>query len=103
MPGAASFDWPAWRGASRDSISTQTNLNWSALAKPKVLWRGAVGKGFSSFAVVAGKVYTLGNTDDQDTVFCLDAATGQEIWKHSYPVQPNRWLTKAAQRALPQQ
>jgi outer membrane protein assembly factor BamB len=85
VPGAASFDWPAWRGASRDSISTQTNLNWSALAKPKVLWRGAVGKGFSSFAVVAGKVYTLGNTNDQDTVFCLDAATGQEIWKHSYP------------------
>jgi len=27
----------------------------------------------------------MGNVNDTDTVFCFDAATGKEIWKHSYP------------------
>lgn len=41
--------------------------------------------GFSSFAVSKGRVYTTGNADDSDTIFCFDANTGKEIWKHSYP------------------
>jgi outer membrane protein assembly factor BamB len=44
-----------------------------------------VGVGYSSFSVIGGKVYTLGNADEKDTVFCLDAATGNDVWKHSYP------------------
>lgn len=26
----------------------------------------------------------MGNASDKDTVFCFDAATGKEIWKHTY-------------------
>jgi outer membrane protein assembly factor BamB len=48
-------------------------------------WRAAVGNGFSSFAVVDDRVYTLGNTDNTDTVFCFDADTGDILWRHSYP------------------
>ncbi len=29
----------------------------------------------------------MGNASDQDTVFCFDAKTGQQIWKHSYPAE----------------
>lgn len=79
-------DWPGWRGPSRNGISPETGLQWSWPAEgPKVLWKGAVGRGFSSFAVVQGRVYTLGNQDNTDTVFCLEAATGRELWRYAYP------------------
>lgn len=37
-----------------------------------------------------GRVYTMGNSKDVDSVFCFDAETGKEIWKHSYdcPLDP---------------
>ncbi len=81
-------DWPGWRGPSRDGISRETGLNWQWPANgPKVLWKGSVGTGFSCLAVAGGRAYTLGNRDDVDTVFCFDAETGSELWRHSYPCQ----------------
>lgn len=79
-------DWPCWRGPSRNGISPETGLNWSwGATGPGVLWKAAVGKGFSSFAVAGGRVCTLGNRDNVDTVFCWDAETGSELWRHPYP------------------
>jgi outer membrane protein assembly factor BamB len=46
-----------------------------------------VGTGFSSFAVSKGRVYTLGNSDEKDTIWCLDARSAKEIWRHTYPAQ----------------
>jgi outer membrane protein assembly factor BamB len=79
-------DWPFWRGPERNGISPETDLNWSWPTNgPKVVWRTALGIGFSSFAVADGRAYSMGNSNDVDTVFCLDVETGKEIWKHSYP------------------
>ena len=80
-------DWPHWRGSARTGISTETVPESFAGNGPKELWKAQVGVGFSSFAVASGKVYTLGHADDQDTVFCLDAKTGKEVWKHSYAAE----------------
>ncbi len=78
--------WPGWRGPNRNGTSDETGWTWSWPAGgPKIAWRASVGKGFSSLAVGGGRVYTLGNTSDTDSVFCLDAASGKVIWKHSYP------------------
>lgn len=83
---AADRDWPCWRGADRNGISHERGLHWEwGAGGPRVAWKASVGKGFSSFAVAQGRAYTMGNLDDVDTVFCLDAETGKEIWKHSYP------------------
>lgn len=76
-------DWPVWRGPSRDGITQEKE--WKLAAEPKVLWEAEVGLGFSSFVIADGRVLTTGHADDQDTVFCLDAKTGKEIWKHRYP------------------
>lgn len=83
---ALSADWPQWRGPERNGISAETGwqAEWSGNG-PKVLWSAEVGLGFSSFVVADGRVFTTGHADGQDTVFCLDAATGKEAWKHSYP------------------
>ena len=79
-------DWPGWRGPARNGISPETGLSWAWTADgPKVLWKASLGKGFSSFAVAKGRVYSMGNRTEVDRIFCLDAETGKEVWKHSYP------------------
>ncbi|MCD6339350.1 MAG: PQQ-like beta-propeller repeat protein [Verrucomicrobia bacterium] len=79
-------DWPRWRGPRFDGISTERGwqTQWPAQG-PKVLWRANVGIGYPSVSVSRGKLYTVGNTADVDTVYCLDAASGKTVWTHSYP------------------
>lgn len=83
---AESVNWPGWRGPQRNGTSLETGWaqTWPG-GGPKILWQAAVGKGFSALAVADGRAFTMGNTDNVDTVFCLDAATGKVLWKHSYP------------------
>ncbi len=85
-------DWYQYHGPHRDRISTETGWDhdWSD-EKPPIDWKANVGIGFSSFSVVDGRVYTMGNMEDVDTVWCFDAETGDVIWKHSYScgLQPN--------------
>jgi outer membrane protein assembly factor BamB len=82
------LDWPNYRGPNHDGITQETGWKpaWPADG-PKVLWRAKVGIGFSSFSVADGRVYTMGNSgkrSNQDSVFCFDAATGEELWRHTY-------------------
>jgi outer membrane protein assembly factor BamB len=80
-PGA---DWPQWRGLQRNAISSEKIATGWPAAGPKVLWRATVGTGFSSITVSEGRAYTMGNTADQDSVWCFDASTGKQLWKHTY-------------------
>ncbi len=79
-------DWPQWRGPNRDGISREKNwfARWPDQG-PRQIWKANVGVGFSSMSVSKGRLYTMGNTGDVDSVYCLDASTGRELWKHSYP------------------
>jgi outer membrane protein assembly factor BamB len=79
-------DWPRYRGPNLDGISTESgwSRDWPATG-PTQLWKSNVGIGFSSISVADGRAYTMGNRDDQDTVYCFDAATGKVLWQHSYP------------------
>jgi len=87
---APAADWPHYRGPDYNGITAETDWSstWPA-SGPKILWEKSIGIGFSSFAVAGGRVYAMGNAGDKkvgpDKVFCFDAATGREIWSHSYP------------------
>lgn len=82
---ASAADWPNWRGPNHNGISAETGwlTEWPKDGPP-VLWKARVGTGFSSMAVAGGRVFTLGNGNNTDTVWCLDAVTGQVLWKHGY-------------------
>jgi outer membrane protein assembly factor BamB len=84
-------DWPRWRGPHLNGISDERGwfVPWPADG-PKILWRASVGTGFSSFAVSRGRMFTMGNTNGMDSVWCFDAASGRVLWKHSYacPLAP---------------
>lgn len=79
-------DWPQWRGPNRDGISQEKGWlkAWPAEG-PARLWTNNVGVGYSSFAVSKGRLYTMGNIQEKDYVFCLDAETGKVKWQHEYP------------------
>lgn len=88
---ALGTDWPNYRGPNHNGITGETDwsCDWGG-SGPKVLWKKSVGIGFSCTAVADGRVYTMGNSgkgSNTDTVFCLDAKNGTEIWKHSYPCE----------------
>ena len=84
--GAGGVDWYRWRGPDLNGISKETgwNAQWPAEG-PKQLWKASVSTGFSSFSVSHGRVYTMGNRNNTDTIFCLEAGTGKAVWDHSYP------------------
>lgn len=80
-------DWPQWRGPNRDAKSAETGLlkKWPE-SGPKLLWQAEnLGNGYSSFAIVEGKLYSMGgdqpDVGNEQFVFCLDANTGKQIWK----------------------
>lgn len=81
-----STDWPNWRGPSYNGISTETGWvkAWTD-EKATRLWRASVGIGFSSIAVAGGRAYTMGNAAGKDTVYCFNAASGEVVWRYSYP------------------
>lgn len=81
----AGFDWPNFLGPRRDGISAETG--WSTKWPPKgppELWRAHVGIGYSSLSAVGDRVFTMGHTQGEETVFCLNAQTGKTEWKHTY-------------------
>lgn len=79
-------DWPNWRGPERNGYSQESDWDQSlGQGSPKIAWKADVGTGFASFVTGGGRVYTTGNSDDEDTLFCFDEASGKMLWKHSYP------------------
>jgi outer membrane protein assembly factor BamB len=92
---ARADDWPCWRGPDHNGVSHEAGWDPNKLKDgPKFLWRKQIGIGFASLAVCEGRVYALGNTGKQDDkseqeqmdiLWCLDAGTGNEIWRHAYP------------------
>jgi outer membrane protein assembly factor BamB len=92
-------------GPKRDNVWREAGLlDRFPDGGPNVVWRVPVAGGYAGPAVASGKVYVTDYvTDDNvkvdnfdrreftgtERVLCLDAATGELIWKHEYPVRYN--------------
>lgn len=94
-------DWPSWMGPNLDGISNESvSTEWPADGLPQV-WTAEVGIGFSSVSIVDGRLYTMGHRDGHETIWCLDAKTGAELWNHSYPAALNDNLYEGGPGATP--
>ena len=95
-------DWPRFRGPDQNGISKETGVNAKVLeGGAKISWKASVGTGFASITVANGRVFAMGNADATDTVRCLDANTGAEIWKHSYAEKLDPNLYEGGPNATP--
>jgi outer membrane protein assembly factor BamB len=105
LPGlvARGDDWPQWMGPQRDNEWRETGiLEQIPETGLRVLWRAPVAGGYAGPAVAGGRVFVADYVADEtietenferrestgtERVLCLDEATGQQLWKHEYPVQ----------------
>lgn len=94
-------DWPCYLGPDGAGKATgKIRTDWAA-KKPTELWKKDLGAGCTSFAIAAGKVVVMGNKDNVDTVWCFDAKSGKELWKHEYSEKLNPKLYAGGPNATP--
>jgi len=81
--------WPQWRGPMRDGRAPAGPIrtDWDK-RPPTLLWSAPCGQGYSSLAVVSGKVYTQDRQGGNERVICLNASDGKLLWEYSYPCDP---------------
>ena len=80
---AQESNWNQFRGPKHDNHAFSTGIakSWPE-GGPKLLWKiEGIGSGYSSVSFYGDKMFTMGDIDNQAYVFCLDRATGKELWK----------------------
>jgi outer membrane protein assembly factor BamB len=89
---ATPTDWPHLRGPNRDAVSTQKGImsTWPE-GGPPVLWSRQLGQGYSGFVAVGGRLFTQFQSRLAQYAICLNAQTGNEIWRQrvDWPWQPD--------------
>src|SRR5262249_14978394 len=76
------------RGPQRTGVAPDKGLltSWPEDG-PKLVWKTAgAGRGYSSLAIVDGKIYTLGDApstaeDKDEYLVCFNQADGKQLWK----------------------
>ena len=95
-------DWPNWLGPAHNGISTETK--W-ANELDNLQWKVKVGVGFSSVVVANGRLFTMGHDGQKrggmETVYCLDAKTGEQLWTDSYEAPLVDYLHEGGPCATP--
>ncbi len=100
LPAMHAADWPHYRGPALNGVTTE-KLPAALPAEPKRLWEKSVGTGVSAATVVGDRLFTMGNERNQDVIFCLDAATGKELWKHKFPLPVDAKNFEGGPRSTP--
>ena len=82
---AGSLEWPQFGGPKGNFKSDATGLasSWPA-AGPKVVWKRALGDGYSAVSVDGNVIYTMYRALNDEVVLAADADTGKTIWEYRY-------------------
>lgn len=82
-PSASAEDWSGFRGADRTGRTSETGLlqSWPEGGPSKVWVSRDAGIGYSGFAVVGDRMYTMGADASTEYVIALDAKTGRKVWQ----------------------
>ena len=93
-------DWPHYRGPSLNGV-TGEKLPATLPKEPHQAWKRSLGIGVSAATVVGDRVFTMGNAGNQDTIYCLDARTGKDVWTHKFPLPVDAKNFEGGPRSTP--
>lgn len=82
---AQSPGWSQWGGPRRNfqiDNSPPLKSKWPA-AGPKVIWRRALGDGYSAPSVVDDTIYTMYGRPSEEVTTAIDALTGTTLWEQT--------------------
>ncbi|NLF69202.1 MAG: PQQ-binding-like beta-propeller repeat protein [Candidatus Anammoximicrobium sp.] len=79
-------DWPTFLGPTGDGKSTERGLvlNWPAQG-PRVVWHKRLGASYGIGSVSRGRLYQFDRFADNARLTCLNALTGDELWRFESP------------------
>jgi outer membrane protein assembly factor BamB len=97
---AALADWTFYRGPSQNGTSAE-KLGTLPMGGLRQLWKVSVGTGASSITVSGDRVFTVGNVQNKDNVWCFDAKTGRVLWNHQYPLDVDKRSFEGGTAATP--
>jgi outer membrane protein assembly factor BamB len=80
---AAADDWPQFRGPGGSGVSMERALPSDVAPEKNLAWRKDVPAGVSSPVIVGKRVFLSGLDGEDLAVLCLDAQTGDELWKRT--------------------
>lgn len=82
----AGKDWPQFLGPARDGVYRGDDVapSWGK-SGPPVIWQRDVGQGFSGPVVAGGRLVLFHRIGDREVLDCLDAKTGEPIWRSDGP------------------
>ena len=97
----AGGNWPQWRGPqARRHLDRNGSADiWPEAGPPSRLDRDGLGAGFSSVAVVGGRIFTMGDRRDGQYVIALDEDTGKELWATRVGGRHRRRVRRTARHA----
>ena len=83
--GAASQDWPQWRGPARDGAAAgfEAPATW-----PETLtraWRVDVGTGYATPILVDGNLWLFARWGEEEVLYSIDPESGEVRWRSGYP------------------
>jgi outer membrane protein assembly factor BamB len=95
---ANAFQWPQWRGPSRDGVVPAANVPAAWPEKPTLKWKQAAGEGYSSPVVDAARVFVHSRKDPTEMLTAFDLASGKQLWQSMYdaPFTKNKYAMQMA-------
>ena len=75
-------DWPQVRGPQQNGASAEKGLlrAWPESGS-KVLWKKAIGSGFSTVTVAGGALYTMAVEGESEMAYRLKESDGEVVWR----------------------
>ncbi len=85
---AIAADWPHRMGPYRNNTTPEIVRPWTQPLA--AVWTRPIGEGYSSPTVADGRTFLHHKLEQEEVeeVLCLDALTGEQIWKFSYAHKP---------------
>ncbi|HSE43607.1 MAG TPA: PQQ-binding-like beta-propeller repeat protein, partial [Acidobacteriota bacterium] len=73
-------DWPRWRGANFDGVSSPASHPFSHPFELRIRWKRKLGTGYSGVVVSKGQAVTMFSDGKTDYLIALSADEGDLLW-----------------------